>query len=60
MKVRILAYICIFSLYVSLGSYSVFAQDNLNEEIQKHEKQFEISPQNAMIDKIWKATPGYN
>lgn len=60
MKVRILAYICIFSLYVSLGSYSVFAQDNLYEEIQKHAKQYEIAPQNAMIDKIWKATPGYN
>lgn len=60
MKVRILAYICIFSLYVSLGSYSVFAQDNLHEEIQKHAKQYEIAPQNAMIDKIWKATPGYN
>ncbi|RKI27842.1 polysaccharide deacetylase family protein [Bacillus thuringiensis] len=60
MKVRILAYICIFSLYVSLGSYSVFAQDNLHEEIQKHAKQYEIAPQNAMIDKIWKAIPGYN
>ena len=60
MKVRILAYICIFSLYVSLGSYSVFAQGNLHEEIQKHAKQYEIAPQNAMIDKIWKATPGYN
>ncbi|WP_242308558.1 polysaccharide deacetylase family protein [Bacillus cereus group sp. BfR-BA-01524] len=60
MKVRILAYICIFSLYVSLGSYSVFAQDNLHKEIQKHAKQYEIAPQNAMIDKIWKAIPGYN
>lgn len=60
MKVRILAYICIFSLYVSLGSYSVFAQDNLHEEIQKHAKKYEIAPQNAMIDKIWKAAPGYN
>ena len=37
-----------------------FAQDNLYEEIQKHAKQYEIAPQNAMIDKIWKATPGYN
>ena len=44
-------------LYVSVGSYSVFAQDNLYEEIQKHAKQYEIAPQNAMIDKIWKATP---
>ena len=34
-----------------------FAQDNLYEEIQKHAKQYEIAPQNAMIDKIWKATP---
>ena len=47
-------------LYVSAGSYSVFAQDHLYEEIQKHAKQYEIAPQNAMIDKIWKATPGYN
>ena len=60
MKTRILAYICIFFLYVSAGSYSVFAQDHLYEEIQKHAKQYEIAPQNAMIDKIWKATPGYN
>ena len=37
-----------------------FAQDHLYEEIQKHAKQYEIAPQNAMIDKIWKATPGYN
>ena len=42
MKVRILAYICIFSLYVSLGSYSVFAQDNLHEEIQKHAKNMRL------------------
>ncbi|WP_242307991.1 polysaccharide deacetylase family protein [Bacillus cereus group sp. BfR-BA-01331] len=60
MKARILAYIFIFSLYMGCGSYSVFAQDNLHEEIQKHVKQYEIMPQNAMIDKIWKATPGYN
>ena len=26
----------------------------------KHAKKYEIAPQNAMIDKIWKATPGYN
>ena len=35
MKARILAYIFIFSLYMGCGSYSVFAQDNLHEEIQK-------------------------
>ncbi|MGR5913936.1 hypothetical protein ACT7DA_11455 [Bacillus pacificus] len=35
-------------------------RDHLYEEIQKHAKQYEIAPQNAMIDKIWKATPGYN
>ncbi len=60
MKTRILAYICIF-FYMSVQVLILFfAQDHLYEEIQKHAKQYEIAPQNAMIDKIWKATPGYN
>ena len=59
MKVRILAYICIFSLYVSLGSYSVLHKITCMKKFKSMQK-YEIAPQNAMIDKIWKATPGYN
>ncbi|MCZ0755413.1 polysaccharide deacetylase family protein [Anoxybacillus sp. J5B_2022] len=34
--------------------------DNLYTEIQEKAKQYEIPPQNAVIDRVWKAIPGYN
>jgi probable sporulation protein (polysaccharide deacetylase family) len=33
---------------------------SLYEEIKKHAATYEIPPENARIDKIWKAVPGYN
>ncbi|WP_459499857.1 polysaccharide deacetylase family protein [Bacillus sp. C1] len=60
MKTRIFACITIFFFCIGVYSYSVVAKDNLYEEIQKQAKQYVIAPQNAVIDKIWKATPGYN
>ncbi|KFN02054.1 hypothetical protein D0U04_00020 [Bacillus clarus] len=60
MKTRIFASIAIFFFCIGLCSYAVIAQDSLYEEIQKRAKEYRIAPQNAVIDKIWKATPGYN
>ncbi|KEK25734.1 polysaccharide deacetylase family protein [Bacillus gaemokensis] len=60
MRKRIFLFIVIFFFGMGLYSYSVFAKDDLYEEIQKQAKQYFIAPQNAVIDKIWKATPGYN
>lgn len=60
MRTRIFVFISIFFLCMGLCSYSALANDDLYEEIQKQAKQYSIAPQNAIIDKIWKATPGYN
>lgn len=60
MRTRIFVCIAIISFCIGLCSYSVFATDTLYEEIQTKAKQYSIAPQNAVIDKIWKATPGYN
>lgn len=60
MRTRIFICISIFFFCIGVCSYSVFANDDLYEEIQKQAKLHLIAPQNAMIDKIWKATPGYN
>jgi len=35
-------------------------KDPLYIEIQQKAKQYEIPPQNAVIDRVWKAIPGYN
>jgi len=35
-------------------------RDKLYETIVKQAKQYEIPAQDAVIDKVWKATPGYN
>ncbi|WP_416827856.1 polysaccharide deacetylase family protein [Ectobacillus polymachus] len=34
--------------------------DSLRNEIEQRAKQINIPAQNAVVDKIWKATPGYN
>ncbi|WP_246939810.1 polysaccharide deacetylase family protein [Bacillus pinisoli] len=34
--------------------------DSLYEEIQENRENYEKSPQDAVVDKVWKATPGYN
>jgi probable sporulation protein (polysaccharide deacetylase family) len=34
--------------------------DSLYEEIRSNVDKYEKSPQNAEVDKVWKATPGYN
>jgi probable sporulation protein (polysaccharide deacetylase family) len=34
--------------------------DKLYAEIVEKAKQYEIPPQDAVIDRVWKATPGYN
>ncbi|WP_242144557.1 MULTISPECIES: polysaccharide deacetylase family protein [unclassified Bacillus cereus group] len=60
MKTRIFIYLAAFLFCTGLFSSSVFANDELYAEIQKQAKQYFIAPQNAVIDKIWKATPGYN
>lgn len=60
MRTRIFVFIAIFLFCIGLCSYSVLANDDLYEKIQKQAKQYSIAPQNAIIDKIWKATPGYN
>nr|WP_312856096.1 polysaccharide deacetylase family protein [Anoxybacillus tepidamans] len=36
------------------------ASDKLYMEIQTKAKQYEIPPQNAVVDRVWKAIPGYN
>ncbi|MCL6587502.1 MAG: polysaccharide deacetylase family protein [Anoxybacillus sp.] len=36
------------------------AKDLLYIEIQEKAKQYEVPPQNAVIDRVWKAIPGYN
>lgn len=36
------------------------AEDPLYEEIVEKAKDYEIPAQDAIVDKIWKATPGYN
>jgi probable sporulation protein (polysaccharide deacetylase family) len=33
---------------------------SLHEEIKKHAATYEIPPENARIDRVWKAVPGYN
>ena len=53
-------HIYIFFIYGLWLLFRLCSRINLYEEIQKHVKQYEITPQNAMIDKIWKAMPGYN
>ncbi|KPC99982.1 hypothetical protein LR69_01851 [Geobacillus sp. BCO2] len=35
-------------------------RDKLYDTIVKQAKQYEIPAQDAVIDKVWKATPGYN
>ncbi|ABS22694.1 polysaccharide deacetylase family protein [Bacillus cytotoxicus] len=60
MKTRIVIYLATFLFCIGLFSHSVFANDELYAEIQKQAKQHFIAPQNAVIDKVWKATPGYN
>ncbi|MDM5155993.1 polysaccharide deacetylase family protein [Bacillus sp. DX1.1] len=60
MRIRIFLSISILLFCMGPCSYVVFAKDHLYEEIQKQAKQYRIAPQNAVIDKIWKATPGYN
>lgn len=60
MRTRIFVCVSIFFFCIGVCSYAVFANDDLYEEIQKQAKLHLITPQNAMIDKIWKATPGYN
>ncbi|ATO36402.1 polysaccharide deacetylase family protein [Geobacillus thermodenitrificans] len=39
---------------------AVKKRDKLYETIAKQAKQYEIPAQDAVIDKVWKATPGYN
>ncbi|ARA97119.1 MULTISPECIES: polysaccharide deacetylase family protein [Geobacillus] len=39
---------------------AVKERDKLYETIAKQAKQYEIPAQDAVIDKVWKATPGYN
>ncbi len=34
--------------------------DSLYLEIESKASEYEVSPQNAVVDKVWKATPGYN
>ncbi|WP_456275450.1 polysaccharide deacetylase family protein [Bacillus sp. AK128] len=34
--------------------------DSLYQEIQSNLEKYEQNPQNAEVDKVWKATPGYN
>ncbi|MEH7460900.1 polysaccharide deacetylase family protein [Bacillus thuringiensis] len=58
MKIRIILFILWFSaIHVSHISY---AKDRLYEEIEEKAKGYAIPAQNAFIDKVWKATPGYN
>lgn len=35
-------------------------RDKLYEEIKAKAKRYEIPPRNAVVDPVWKATPGYN
>ncbi|MEY8347340.1 polysaccharide deacetylase family protein [Bacillus cereus] len=60
MRTRIFVVMSIFFLCMGIGSYSALANDDLYKEIQKQAKRYSIEPQNAIIDKIWKAMPGYN
>ncbi|WP_020059141.1 polysaccharide deacetylase family protein [Bacillus sp. 123MFChir2] len=58
MKIRIIFFILWFSaIHVSHISY---AKDRLYEEIEEKAKVYAIPAQDACIDKVWKATPGYN
>lgn len=40
--------------------YVAHAADRLYEEIREKAKSYTIAPQNAVIDRVWKAVPGYN
>ncbi|MFC4184553.1 hypothetical protein [Saccharococcus thermophilus] len=47
----------------SLQAQSIMAMkgnDRLYAEIAEKAKQYEIPPQDAVIDRVWKAIPGYN
>ncbi|MGG2014489.1 polysaccharide deacetylase family protein [Bacillus sp. S10(2024)] len=60
MKIRIILLIVILwfsAMHVSNISY---AKDRLYEEIEEKAKVYAIPAQDACIDKVWKATPGYN
>lgn len=52
------------SSYVDQLKYTSLAaskhQDNLYEKIVSKSEEYNIPAQNAIIDKVWKATPGYN
>ncbi|WP_373284202.1 polysaccharide deacetylase family protein [Priestia taiwanensis] len=71
MRLRIIGYTVLLMLLIqgesSLAYMSTMKTDDstksavpLYEEIKKHAATYEIPPENARIDKIWKAVPGYN
>ncbi|MEI4802734.1 polysaccharide deacetylase family protein [Bacillus sp. FJAT-51639] len=60
MKIRIILFIVILWFAPMHISYISYAKDRLYEEIEERAKVYAIPPQNACIDRVWKATPGYN
>ncbi len=49
------------TVHVEMKTVHVFnPTDSLRNEIEQRAKQINIPAQNAVVDKIWKATPGYN
>jgi hypothetical protein len=60
MKIRIFLLIVIFLFSTLHFSHISYAKDRLYEEIEEKAEEYKIPAQNACMDKIWKATPGYN
>ncbi|WP_369903026.1 polysaccharide deacetylase family protein [Bacillus manliponensis] len=59
MKRRIVL-LLVLLLSITSFFYVVNAEDVLYEEIREKSKSYTIAPQNAVIDRVWKAVPGYN
>lgn len=59
MKKRIVL-LSILLLWMSSFFDVAYAKDRLYEEISEKAKGYAVAPQNAVIDRVWKAVPGYN